>query len=109
MYKQISIFDFIDKPLELQYETQFESMFTKIKNPVIQCANCLCDRCVNNVEELWNKVQPEEQRLPCFNCDECYIYTGDSKHKVNRREDCKEFEISEYAAKSVRKKIKIVK
>ena len=30
----------------------------KIDNPVTLCANCACQYCANNVEELWNKVQP---------------------------------------------------
>lgn len=91
MYKQLDIFDFIEQPPEpgqQEVKTLFERLFTKINDSVMQCANCLCKRCVNNVEELWNKVRPEEQREPCFNCDECRYYTGDTRHRTQRREDC---------------------
>lgn len=30
----------------------------KIDNPVTLCANCICQYCANNAEELRNKVQP---------------------------------------------------
>lgn len=111
MYKQMNIFDFIEQPPEPkrpEVKTLFERLFIKTNDPVIQCANCLCERCVNNVEELWSKVRPEEQREPCFNCDVCRYYTGDTWHRAQCREDCGEFDISEYAAISKRKKIKIV-
>ena len=112
MFKQLEIFDFIEKPQELGKEntrTFLERFFGKADNPVEQCTNCLCERCVNNAEELWSKVRPEEQREPCFNCDECWHYTGDNNHKSRRIEDCRKFEISDYAAASRRKKFKIIK
>lgn len=111
MYKQMDIFDFIEQPTEPprpEQKTLLESLFTKINDPVIQCANCLCERCANNVEELWSKVRPEEQRELCFNCDECRHYTESTRHRSQRKEDCTEFAISEYAAMSKRKKMKIV-
>lgn len=112
MFKQMDIFDFIEKPQE-PAEPEFKSsmlerLFGKINSPVAQCANCLCERCVNNVEELWSKVGPEEQKKPCFNCDECRCYTGEFRHRLQKKEDCKDFIISEYAAKRKRKKIKMV-
>ena len=112
MYKQMDIFDFIERPPEpdcQEDKTLLERIFVKIHDPVIQCANCLCERCVNNVEELWSKVKPEEQKEPCFNCDECRHYTGSSRHRSQRKEDCEKFCISEHAAASRRKKIKIIK
>lgn len=111
MFKQMDIFDFIEKPqepAEPEYKSMLERLFGKIDNPVTQCANCLCERCVNNVEEVWHKVRPDEQREPCFNCDECWYYTGNSLHRTRRKEDCAEFIISDYAAKLRRKKIKKV-
>lgn len=112
MYKQMDIFDFIEKPQEPERQedkTLFERLFVKIHDPVMQCANCLCERCVNNVEELWRKVKPEEQKAPCFNCDECWHYTGSPQHRSRKTEDCGKFGISEYAAATRRKKIKIIK
>lgn len=114
MFKQMDIFEFIEKPqetippVEPECKTTLEKLFDKIDNPVTQCANCLCERCVNNVEDLWSKVQPGEQIEPCFNCDECRLYTGEYKHRIQRKEDCNEFVISDYAAKLRRKKIKKV-
>lgn len=111
MYKQMDIFDFIEQPPEpprSEQKTLLESLFSKINDPVMQCANCLCEHCTNNVEELWSKVQPEEQKLPCFNCDECRHYTGDTRHRSGRKEDCTQFVLSNYSAEKRRKKIKVV-
>lgn len=104
MYKQIDMFDFIPKPEK--HRTLLERLFGRTNNPLIPCTNCLCGYCVNNAEDLWTKVKPEEQRKPCFNCDECKYYTGKQKNRTQRIEDCEEFVISNYAAASRRKKIK---
>lgn len=112
MYKQMNIFDFIEQPPEPQrpeQKTLLESLFTKIRDPVIPCANCLCEHCTNNVEELWSKIQPEEQKFPCFNCDECRHYTGNTRHRSQRKEDCTEFVLSNYSAEKQRNKIRVVK
>ena len=80
MFWQMNIFEFIEKPPESKQKslrTQFEQLFEKVNCPVILCANCLCKYCTNNVEEVWSKVKPEEMQEPCFNCDECRIYSGD--------------------------------
>lgn len=111
--KQMDIYDFIEKPLEAaeipEPSTLFERLFEKLRDPVIKCANCLCERCINNVEKPWNEVLTEEQINPCFNCDECRHYTGDIRHRSQCMENCCKFEISDYAAAVRRKKIKIVK
>lgn len=112
MFKQMDIFDFIERPQEpedSECKSMFERLFEIINNPVIQCANCLCEHCANNAEEVWRKVSPEEQREACFNCDECWHYTGSSAHRTQRKENCAEFIISDYAAKLRRKKIKKIK
>ncbi len=111
MYQQMNIFDYIQKPSESVQElprTQFEQMFEKVKNPVMLCANCLCRYCANNVEEVWDKVKPEEIKEPCFNCDDCLVYTGDSKHWEHNKEKCMDFIISDYGAVQNRKRIKLV-
>lgn len=108
--KQMDIFDFIEKPHEPEKpenKTMFETLFENINYPVSQCVNCLCMKCANNVEEVWHKVKPEEQKEPCFNCDECSLYTGENKHRIQRKEDCAGFVISDYAAGLKRKKFKL--
>lgn len=109
--KQLEIFDFIERPQEPKEDTRtsLERIFGKMVDPAAQCANCLCERCVNNVEDVWSKVRPEEQKEPCFNCDECWHYTGNRNHKSQRTEDCVKFEISDHAAASSRKKFKVIK
>jgi hypothetical protein len=112
MFVQMDIFEFIEKPQEsikTERISLFDRLFIRINSPVTQCANCLCERCVNNAEMLWSKVGPEEQRKPCFNCDECRHYTGKNNiHKSQLKDDCGNFVISDYAAKQRREKIKKV-
>lgn len=111
LYKQSEIFDFIENTQESKNEksrTMLERLFGKVDSPVMQCANCLCERCVNNVENLWSKIRPEEQIISCFNCDECCYYTGGCNYKLQKKEDCEDFVISDYAAVSRRKKIKVL-
>ena len=103
MNGQMDIFDFIEKP-----KSQFEQLFEKVKDPVLQCANCLCQYCANNVEEIWDKVKPEEIRESCFNCDECRTFTGLAEHKECGREECRKFILSDYGAARNRKKFRIV-
>lgn len=108
--EQMNIFDFIEKPQEPkkpECKNMFEMLFENISPPASQCVNCLCERCANNVEEVWHKVKPEEQKEPCFNCDECSLYTGEYKHGVQRKEGCNGFVMSDYAAELKRKKFKV--
>ncbi len=94
MEGQMDIFDFIEKP-----RTQFEQLFEKIKDPVMLCANCLCQYCANNVEEIWES---------CFNCDECRTFTGQAGHREHLLECCNKFVLSEYGAERNRKKFKVI-
>lgn len=108
IHNQMNIFDFIVKsPRPVGRKTLLESIFGKLNDPVIQCANCLCGHCGNNAEELWSKVQPKEVIKPCFNCDECRNYTGDSIHKSQRKEDCNGFVISENEVNKRRRQFKV--
>lgn len=114
MYKQMDIFDFIENPIPLEQvrqpvQTQFEQLFEKVKNPVIPCANCLCQYCVNNVEELRVKARLEEMQEPCFNCDECQVYGGDCLLRNQKKEECVNFIMSDYGAARNRKRIKLIK
>ena len=110
MSKQMELFEFIERPQEpekFENKTMLERLFEHIDNPVTKCANCLCERCANNAEEVWHKVMPEEMKEPCFNCDECRLYTGEYMHKILQKEDCGEYVISDYAAKLRRKKLNL--
>lgn len=112
MYRQMDIFDYIDKaPEEPPQRTLFERLFYKIKDPVLLCANCLCNYCTCNIEAPRDRVKPEESRVaePCFNCDECRQYTGTQSYEFCCREDCDNFIMSDYGAKQNRKRFTIVK
>ena len=98
MDRQLDIFDFIEKPTQ----TQFEQLFEKVRDPVIKCANCLCQYCANNAEGV---IKPGEMPEPCFNCDECSAYDGNRRKQNQRKEECVEFVISDYGAKHNRKRI----
>ena len=80
-----------------------------VENPVTLCTNCVCQYCVNNAEELWNKVQPGEVKESCFNCDECFEFTGYACHKVRTKRYCEKFVLSDYGAARNREYIKMVK
>lgn len=104
MYEQLSLFFNEDKK-----NTLFEQILPIIDEPVIECVNCLCQYCTHNAEELYNTVSAEEATdTPCFICDECRIYTGDSNQKILRKEDCDNFIMSDYGAKRNRKRFKVV-
>ncbi|MGF7011951.1 hypothetical protein M2146_002505 [Lachnospiraceae bacterium PF1-22] len=103
MDEQIHIFDFLDKGPA----STLEKIFGKISDPVMPCANCLCDRCVNNMENM--RVEICEVLKPCFNCDECRHYDNNVMLKDRRREDCQDFTISNHEAMKIRKKIRLIK
>lgn len=42
------------------------------------CGRCLCNHCANNVETIDNCTG--EAKEPCFVCDECRWYDGDTRH-----------------------------
>lgn len=108
----MDLFDFIEKPEEQPVEKSQnipEQLLYIVDNPVIQCANCVCQYCVNNVEELWDKVLPEEVIESCFNCDECHEFTGDCQHKAKSKKYCDKFLVSDYGAARNRKHIKLIR
>lgn len=109
MYEQLSLFDSEPKNDKPQKETLFEQILSVVKNPLIPCVNCLCQYCTHNVEELYNTVKLEEVAdEPCFICDECREYTGESNHTVCRKMNCKNFIMSDYGAKRNRKRFKLI-
>ena len=99
----MELFDFIKEPPG----TLFDQLFKRVKKPVLNCANCLCQYCVNNAEEVWHHVHPEEVEQPCFNCDMCQSYSGNMLHKEQAKEDCAGFLLSGYGARVRRKEIKL--
>ncbi len=101
MNGQIDIFNFIEIP-----KTLFEQIFEKVNDPVLLCANCLCQYCANNTDELWKKVMPEEIQTPCYNCEECYTWSGECRHRQQVKEDCNDFILSNYGVERNRKKIR---
>ena len=112
MYRQMDIFDFIEGYPESEPKPpriQFEQLFEKVRDPMCLCTNCLCEYCVNNVEQSRDKVKPGEMQEPCFNCDECRVYDGDCRRQNQRKEECVKFVMSDYGARRNRKRIKLIK
>lgn len=111
MKGQMDLYNFVEKPKEPQTEKEHDisnQLLYELDNPVIECANCVCHYCVNNVEELWRTVRPEEVRRSCLNCDECREYSGNDKDMLRSLTGCRRFLISDYGAEQYRKKIKII-
>lgn len=112
MHGQMDIFDFIGPISQediISTKTQFEKIFTKIDDPILHCPNCLCQYCANNAEEVWHKVKPEEVITPCFNCDTCSEYDDRKTYKIQARESCEEFVLSDYGADRKRKQFRVIK
>lgn len=106
----MNLFDFIEKSenqLAEKSKNDHGQLLYKVYNPVVLCVNCVCQYCVNNQEEVWDKVQPNEVIEPCFNCDECYEFTGDCRHRRMLKEHCDKFVLSDYGAAQNRKYIKL--
>ena len=71
------------------------------------CGGCICNHCANSVETIDNCTG--EAKEPCFVCDECRGYDGDTKNPDKWKQECDEYIITEEQAKRNRKKFKIVK
>lgn len=75
----------------------------------VPCYYCLCRSCINNAESL--TVNPEEVPYdwhPCFFCDICNNFDGESPENMER-EECHEYVIDDYHARQNRKKFRIVR
>ena len=71
--------------------------------------SCLCRSCINNAESP--TVNPEEVPYdwhPCFFCDMCNNFDGESPGNMER-EECHEYVIDDYHARQNRKKLRIVR
>ena len=73
------------------------------------CYYCLCRSCINNAESL--TVNPEEVPYdwhPCFFCDICNNFDGESPENMER-EECEEYMIDDYHARKNREKLRVVR
>ena len=52
------------------------------------CYGCVCDTCANSVELLSWYVTIGEAAEPCFSCDDCRHYDGDSRKPDQGRDTC---------------------
>ena len=94
MYRQMDIFDFIERPIvPSPPKPLFEQLFLKINDPVIVCVNCLCQYCTHNAEELYNTVKLDEAA---------------EVYREQAREDCENFIMSEHGANRKRKQIRTI-
>lgn len=68
-----------------------------------------CRSCINNAESL--TVNPEEVPYdwrPCFFCDICNNFDGESLENMER-EECEEYMIDDYHARKNREKLRVVR
>jgi hypothetical protein len=73
------------------------------------CYYCLCDSCINNVENT--RVKPTDVYCgwkPCFQCDDCRVYDGDISKRSMEVASCERYAIDNYHAARNRKKFKLV-
>lgn len=99
MYEQMSFLK------EFGIEDQEEKQVQIHKNYANHCGGCLCEQCANNVDCFYS-IPSKEMQEPCFNCDDCYYYNG--KGDRNKKHECKDFIITEYAAMRNRETFKII-
>jgi len=73
---------------------------------MIICDKCLCNKCINNVDNVFK----DKQNIACFNCDDCYYYglDDDTKSK-NVKFECDNFIVANRYAKANRSKLKLMK
>lgn len=77
----------------------------------MECDNCLCNTCANNLEGLY--ITAEEIQVECFACDECFHYDLDAGKKSNQHQECPFYRETKYhinqRARRNRRKIKLIK
>ena len=98
----------LDKFMNITEEKPSEHKQERV--PMVDpCYYCLCRSCINNAESL--TVNPEEVPYdwhPCFFCDICNNFDGESPENMER-EECEEYMIDDYHARQNRKKFRIVR
>lgn len=81
------------------------------RTPMVDpCYYCLCNSCINNAESI--TVNPDEVPYdwkPCFFCDDCRKFDGDTAKRNMEKEQCSRYEIDDYHAKQNRKKLRVVR
>lgn len=82
-----------------------------VRVPMVDpCYYCLCNSCINNAESTTvNSCEVPDDWKPCFFCDDCRNYDGDTAKKNMEREQCDRYEIDDYHAKQNRKKFRVLK
>lgn len=70
------------------------------------CGGCVCNQCANDVN---GRYKPGEMVEPCFNCEKCRNYDGNSMKKYNYKTECSSFKITEHHASQNRRKIKLIR
>lgn len=70
------------------------------------CGGCICNHCANSVE-CWDNCTGE-MVFPCFTCDECIHYDGHTT-RSQKREECRNYKITNKYAEYLRKRIRTVK
>lgn len=64
------------------------------------CYGCLCDTCANSVELLSWYVTIGETEEPCFSCNECRHYDGDTGKKDQWTNTCPRYIEAQKAAEA---------
>lgn len=87
-----------EQPQEVQY-----------RPPMVDpCYYCLCRTCMNNAES--RTVSPDEVPYdwnPCFFCDECVRFDGESESDMERLE-CSRYVIDNYNAAKNRERFRMI-
>lgn len=69
------------------------------------CGPCKCNSCKESVENVYSRAG--EMQTPCFSCDECAIYDGDSRKSRKCITDCGNYGIDNFHAKKLRDKFEV--
>lgn len=70
------------------------------------CGGCICNHCANNVETTDHCTG--EAQEPCFICDECRWFDGETSRKDMWRQQCSDYIVTEEHAKRTRRRFKII-
>lgn len=58
----------------------------------MSCQQCICNLCAKSVELMPTLFTPGEATEPCFTCDECRWYDGDTRKKSQWRQSCEGYQ-----------------
>ena len=81
------------------------------RTPMVDpCYYCLCNSCINNAESITvNHDEVPYDWKPCFFCDDCKMFDGDSTKRNMERNQCIRYEINNHHAEQNRKKFRVVR